>query len=319
MSNPNVNSDYNFSKSNQKKLNGLGTLFMVTTFIFLATSVFLFADNQKKSKTIVSTSTELSESAKRYTDLDAKYLAALAEIESYKGKSAELDSLLSVKEKYITTLRSNLNKEKKNRDLSDAEYKRQLVDLNSIVSDLNARVEELQRANTTLTGQRDSLGRDITQKASAITELQNANSALSQKVTVASLLIPTDLTGSAVLSKSSGKEKATSKASKAQTLKICFNVPENKVADAGEKIFFVRILSPEGSVLAIQSQGSGVLTAVETGEQIQYTTTAALDYAQQPKEVCSNWSQATPFAEGNYIAEIYQDGYLVGKTGFELK
>jgi len=292
---------------------------MITTILFLGAGIFLFADNQHKAKMITASTDEVTASENRYTDLDAKYTAALAEIESYKGKNASLDSVLSVKEKYILTLRSNLNKEKQNRDISDAEYKRQMNDLNSLVSDLNTKVDELQKQNVTLSTQKDSLGKDITQKATVISDLQTTNSTLTKKVTVASLLIPTDIDVKAVREKSSGKESETNRASKAQSLKVCFNVPENKVSDPGEKTFFVRILSPEGSVLAVESAGSGVFTSVESGDQVQYTNTATVNYDQQPKQLCSNWTQSTPFTVGHYTTEIYQDGYLVGKSGFDLK
>jgi len=300
-------------------LNGAGIFFLVTTILFLGAGIFLFADNQHKSKQIVASTNEVSASESRYTDLDTKYTAALAEIESYKGKNATLDSVLNVKEKYILTLRSNLSKEKKSREMSDAEYQRQMTDLNSMISDLSNKVDALSKENTRLSGQRDSLSKDITQKASAITDLQTTNTTLAKKVTVASLLIPSDITANAVREKSSGKESSTTRASKAQSLKVCFNVPENKVADPGEKTFFIRILAPDGTVLAVQSQGSGVFTSVESGDQVQYTNTATLNYDQTSKQVCSNWSQSTPLNAGHYSAEIYQDGYLVGKTAFDLK
>lgn len=306
-------------ESQKTKMSGMTLLLLITTIVFVGATIFLFADNQSKSKQLTAVTEEVSASEMRYTDLDAKYTAALSEIESFKGKNATLDSLLAVKERYILTLRSNLSNEKKSRSISEAEYKRQLSDLNSLVTDLNNKVQELQQQNQTLTGQRDSLGQEITQKASVIKDLESSNTELSKKVAVASLLIPSELTAAGTKAKSSGKEVETSKAGKTQTVKVCFNIPENKVAEPGEKAFFVRIISPEGSVLAVQSQGSGIFTSVETGEQMQYTTTAYVDYDNTPKQVCSNWSQSSGFASGHYLAEIYQDGYLVGKTSFDLK
>ena len=61
-------------------------------------------------------------------------------------------------------MRANLNKEKKNNQISDQEYKAHLNDLNMVVADLNAKVETLQKENVVLVNQKDSLGRDITQK-----------------------------------------------------------------------------------------------------------------------------------------------------------
>jgi peptidoglycan hydrolase CwlO-like protein len=320
MKDENLESTTYVTTERSRKLNGAGIFFLITTLAFLGAGIFLFADSNHKAKEMKTMNTELVASENRYADLDSKYTAVLGEIESYKGKNADLDSMLTIREKSIKDLRTNLNKEKKKRTLSEAEYKGQLENLNSMIVELNTKIEELQKTNSMLVVRTDSMRSDISQKQTMISELETNNSTLSQKVTVASLLIPSEIEVTGVRDKSNGKESETSRASKTQHLKVCFNIPENKVSGAGEKTFLVRILSPQGSVLAIQNQGSGTFTSVETKEQMQYSTTASVDYANQAKAgVCSMWSQSTPFAVGKYTAEIYQDGYLIGKQNFELK
>lgn len=103
------NSDTQTPASQKSKLSGMSILLLITTIVFVGATIFLFADNQSKSKQLSAVSEEVTASEKRYTDLDAKYTAALAEIESYKGKNSTLDSMLAVKERYILTLRANLN------------------------------------------------------------------------------------------------------------------------------------------------------------------------------------------------------------------
>src|SRR6185295_5608656 len=109
-----------------RKLNGAGIFFLITTLVFLGAGIFLFADSNHKAKEARTLNTELVASEKRYSDLDSKYTEALGEIESYKGKNAELDSMLSLREKSINDLRANLTKERKKRTLSEADYKGQL-------------------------------------------------------------------------------------------------------------------------------------------------------------------------------------------------
>jgi hypothetical protein len=142
---------------------------------------------------------------------------------------------------------------------------------------------------------------------------------LTQKVTIGSLLKPENIVATANFTKSSGKEVETAKAKKAQELKVCFDVPENKVADPGSKVMLVRIVTPEGVPLAVQDKGSGVFKSTESGQDQQYTTAATVDYKQERQSVCTNWSQNNAFEPGTYTAEIYQDGYLVGKKEFALK
>jgi len=310
---------YNSTRST-KKLNGAGMFFLFTTILLLGAGIFISADYAKKSKEANSLTTELSASEKRYTELDARYTVALADIESYRGKNATLDSLISMKEKSLLEMQANLKKERKQRQIGEKEYKLQLTDLNSLITGLTVKIDSLQRVNGILVVQKDSLGNDIYQKQTVISQLQTTNTSLSQKVTVASLLIPTHIEADGIHDKSNGKVSETNRASKAQHLRICFDVPQNKVAETGSKTFFIRILNPDGSVLAMDNQGSGVFTSVETGAQIQYTTSLTADYQQSSQAgLCAVWSQATPFQEGMYSAEIYQDGYLTGKQVLELK
>ena len=101
--------------------------------------------------------------------------------------------MLAEKEKSIVALQASLNKERKNGQLSTADYKKHLDELNVVITDLNMKLEALQKANATLTIQRDSLGTDIGFKQTAITDLTTTNTALTKKVTIASLLIPQEI------------------------------------------------------------------------------------------------------------------------------
>jgi len=320
MKDENIDSTSYSSTGRSKKLNGAGMFFLFTTILLLGAGIFISADYAKKSKEATALTTDLSASEKRYTELDARYTVALADIESYRGKNATLDSMLNMREKAILDMKANLGRERKQRQIGDKEYKQQLTDLSSLIAGLTVKIDSLQRVNGVLVVQKDSLGNDIYQKQTVITQLQTTNTSLSQKVTVASLLIPTRIDAEAVRDKSNGKVAETNRASKAQHLKVCFDVPQNKVAETGSKTFFVRILSPDGSVLAVDNQGSGVFTSLETGAQVQYTTSLTADYQQESQAgLCAVWSQTTPFQEGKYTAEIYQDGYLTGKQVLELK
>jgi len=319
MNDENFNSTTYVTEERPRKLNGAGIFFLVTTLVFLAAGIYLFADSNHKAKEAKTLNTELVSSEARYSDLDAKYTGALAEIESYKGKNAELDSMLSLREKSINELRTNLSKERKKRTLSEADYKGQLENLNTMIADLSTKIDELQKTNGILIVRTDSMRSDISQKQTMITDLETTNSSLSQKVTVASLLVPSNIEVTGVRDKSNGKESETSRASKAQHLKVCFSIPENKVADQGSKTFQVRILNPQGTVLAAQ-ESAGSFTSVETKEEMQYTTSTSVDYQNQAKsDVCTMWTPGSALSEGKYTAEIYQDGYLIGKQNFELK
>jgi hypothetical protein len=112
----------------------------------------------------------------------------------------------------------------------------------------------------------------------------------------------------------------TKSAKKVESIKVCFDIDENKVSEPGSKIFLLRIVSPEGVTLAVQSQGSGVFELADSGEKSQYTTKQEINYEQKKKNVCMYWEGAAGgFGKGTYTIEIYQDGYNTGTTTMELK
>ena len=100
---------------------------------------------------------------------------------------------------------------------------------------------------------------------------------------------------------------------------MCWEIPENDVADAGEKTFYVRIIGPEGTTLAIESDGSGVFKDANDGSPIQYSVTTTINYEQKATNACTYWTQTSPFSKGYYTVNIYQDGYLIGTQKLVLK
>ncbi len=310
----------NQNPEQRNRMAGVNIFYISALVVLLGASIYLFAANRTKENQRDVLTTQLNESNTRYADLDKQYEATLAEVASYKGQNATLDSIIDVKENQLKTFQAALAKAKKDRMISDADYKKQMEQLGSIVSDLTAQVEALQKDKTVLITRNDSLGRRVAEETVLTQNLSATNKVLTTKVTIASLLVPQNINAEALKERSNGKETTTSRASKATELRVCFDVGENKVADAGQKTFFARILGPDGVTIAVEDKGSGVFQMADTsnGEKA-FTTKQTIDYDQKPQNVCMFWKQTTAFSPGHYTAEIYQDGYFIGKSDFVLK
>ncbi len=302
----------------ENKGNGWGMFFIITTVVFLGLSIYLYVNNMRANRTGELLSTKVIDSESRYNDLDSRYTATLVDLENYRGKNAELDSMISLNEKTINDLQASLKKDRTNRQLNEAEYKKHLADLDVVVSDLNTKIEQLQKEKNMLLVAKDSMGNVITVNTIAISDLQNSNSKLNTKVTIASLLIPEEITISGITSKSNGNESTTMKAEKSDYLKICLNLPANKTADAGRKTFLIRIINPTGSLLS-ENDSSGIFVSVENNLQMQSTLASSIQYANQSQQACSMWKPKSALTKGMYTTQIYQDGYLIASQKFELK
>jgi predicted RNase H-like nuclease (RuvC/YqgF family) len=312
-------SEVRLNPDNQpRKQNNRTIFYIILILLLLGINIYLYVKYYQKSNQSQTLTEQVNSDSLRIADLDIKFQEALVSIESYKGQNAKLDSIIAIKEKEMMGFKSNLDAMKKKMKISDADYKKQVDNLQSVVDDLTAQIKDLSEKNQILITRNDSLGQSLAGQMTTNTELQSTNEQLSQKVSMASLLKPTSITATGVRGKSSGKESETDNAKKAEKIKICFDLPENQVADAGEKTFMIRIISPEGTTLAVQSSGSGTFEVAQSGEQRQYTTSTSVQYDQAPKNVCTYWQQTSPYAAGEYTVEIYQEGYLIGTQKFKL-
>lgn len=305
---------------NRQDANRSNVWYIVALVVLLCTGVYLLVANVNKSHENVALTTQIDQSNTRYADLDKQYSATLAEVASYKGQNATLDSIINVKEGQINSMRGQLAKAKKDRMISESDYKKQMAELNGIVSDLTAQVASLQNDKKVLLTQNDSLGKRVAEETVVTNNLTQTNSVLSKKVAIASLLTPQNLNVTGIKERRNGKEKTTERASKASAIRVCFDVGENKVADPGTKNFYARIIGPDGVTLAVQDLGSGVMkTAEDTSNAKAFTTKETINYDQKPQNVCMFWKQPTGYTPGSYSVELYQDGYFIGKSNFLLK
>lgn len=302
-----------------RRQNNRTIFYIILILLLLGINIYLYMKYYQKSTQSKALNEQVNSDSVRIADLDMKYQEALVSIESYKGQNAKLDSIIAVKEKELMGFKSNIDQLKKKMKISESDYKKQVDDLQSMVNDLATQIKDLQEKNQILITKNDSLGKTLATQLSTNEQLTSTNQVLTQKVSVASLLKPTSFKINGVRGKSSGKEVETENIKKVEKLKICFDLPENQVADAGQKTLYIRIIAPEGTTLAMQSSGSGTFQLNDTGEERQYTTAANIDYQQQAKTVCTYWQQTGPYSKGTYTGELYQDGYLTGTTKFELK
>ena len=103
-------------------------------------------------------------------------------------------------------------------------------------------------------------------------------------------------------------------------MKWCFDALENRVIEGGDETFYIRVIDPTGVAIATTSGGGGVLKLTD-GREVQYTTTTTAPFKNDMQNVCMTWDSKgnTTLAKGKYLIEIYNKGYLAGKSDFELK
>ena len=101
---------------------------------------------------------------------------------------------------------------------------------------------------------------------------------------------------------------------KAKQLKVTFTIPQNNSTPVGEKTLFVRITSPEGTVLGAHGSFSF------EGGNLPYTEKKTIEYTgQEIAGVTIYWNVNTALTPGDYTVEIFADNYRLTSRRFSIE
>lgn len=298
-----------------KKNNSL--IYWVVIIILLAGCIYLFmsknqmaeqnaATQQMQQQTFDSLKTE-------HATLEADFQAASAKIDQLVSQNSRMDSMLAGDKEAMAKLKGQIRSilSKRNATQAELDQARALIStLSDKTKEYEARIAELEKENTVLTGNNKVLTRE---RDSTVSQ----NIAMKQ---LASVLHASNIRMEAIRIRKNGKEKETSKAKKADVLRITFDIDENRIAESGTKTVYLRVMEPNGAVINDPAKGSGMITTSK-GDHLSYTLSKsiALTQNQPSKGIVVDWKQDGDYQRGAYKIEIYNDGYNIGGGQVELK
>lgn len=292
-------------------------IIIVALMLINAAALYLLFSETSKKNDVITQKTELETKFHTVTDtLDAKKM----ELEQFKGKSAELDSIITAKQDEIEKQKKQIANLFAKGKMNDAELKKakaMIAEYEASISDLQKKVDELTKANQQLTSANQQLTTDLNAEKQTTSQLSETNKGLSKKVELGSLLQLKNIEVVGIKKKGNGDDKVVKKIKQVASLRISFETGENKVLEPGNLSLYIRIINPKGETISVADQGSGTMTMASNGESIQYTKKADFEYTQSNKKIVVPWSTNIKDA-GTYKVEIYQSGYVVGMGSVSL-
>jgi predicted nucleic acid-binding Zn-ribbon protein len=242
--------------------------------------------------------------------LENDFEAMTFELDQFKGKNIQLDSLLEKANNDIAKQKQKIDKlVKENKDIDL--LKRQFAEMKAIRDGYRQQIDQLIKENKELRFANINLSQEVD-------DLNKTKKDLSQKVELASVLKAESIDVKALREKGKGKLEVTEKAKRVSRISTTFVVAENKVAPKGERDVVLRILKPDGYVLTDPNNASGNFTK-EDGRSSEFTLRKKIQYNNNREEVVFDWDQLEELKAGLYISEIYLDGKFMGNYKFNLK
>ena len=208
----------------------------------------------------------------------------------------------------------NAEKQSHNKDMaaSRAKIKKLEGEISTLKGIVRHYLEEIKRLGEENAGLKQEIAQ-VQQKnqqlSTQVTQATASNEQLTQTVKLAKKLNITGLSLNAYNKKGKKEKNIT----KARQLGVHFTVSPNSTAAPGMKTFYLRIISPEGSLLS----GGGSFKI--DGQSVQATASRNLEYANEEMSASIYWDVNTTLTPGDYTVEVFCDGYRLASRHFTMK
>ena len=291
-----------------KKNNRLKIIAGFLAIVLLGTLLYTIRLYQDKKETISALQQEKNLVEEDLTHLKSEYDKAILESNAM---SEELVTARDNIAKYIDSVQHM-----KADIASLSRYRRQVSVLQAEREKLLQQVDSLTQSNTLLAMQRDSTFVELEKQSVFNDSLIVQNTQLADALERGSALSLSRFSVDAVKKRSSGRLSSTSRAGSTDMFKVCFTIAANVMAEAGDRIFFIEVLDPQGNVLGNSSSKSN-----EEGASLMYSKATNFYYENNALDVCDYINKpAAEFQKGNYMVNVYDDNLkLLATSKFNLK
>ena len=189
------------------------------------------------------------------------------------------------------------------------ELQNEIKTLKNLMRHYVAVIDSLGKENEGLKIENQEIKQENRNLASRVSEETRKNANLSERMTLAEKLNITGLNLTALNKKGKNEKHVT----KAKQLMVTFTIPQNNSTPVGEKTLYIRITSPEGSLL-----GSAGTFSFEGGS-VAYTERKKIEYEGVEQYVTMYWNINTALNGGSYKVEVFADNYRLGSRNFTLE
>lgn len=207
-----------------------------------------------------------------------------------------------------------LIKKVRDRNYSVSKLKKETETLRKIMQGYVVTIDSLNQANIALQMERDAMAQQVSEVTERNDALERRQDNMEQIIEAGRVLQAMDLNPMAIRVTSTGSQRETSRAKRAEMIKTCFTLLENRIAEKGERNLFLEVIDPNGQLMP---PGDRAPVAMESG--VPASAARTLDYVGERMEACIFFTAAEPFVEGVYTVHLVDGGERIATTDLILR
>lgn len=190
-----------------------------------------------------------------------------------------------------------------------ARLKKELATVRDVLRTYIRQVDSLNQLNTALRDENSKIKNVLAQTNREVAGLQNEKASLTEKVAIAAQL---DATGISMIPLNK-RNKEAKKMKDCKQIQIRFTITKNVTASNGNRVIYVRIMTPSGTTL----NGGG--TFDYENRQLEYSMKKVIEYSGEEVTVNTYWNVAEFLSAGEYRVSIFADGSMIGSRTFNFQ
>lgn len=276
--------------------------------LFQVTSLKGDIDNARAENEQLQLTNEQLQLANEYESINSQF--AQYEDQAMRMEGDTILAKYNAAKNKIEQLLEELNSQKKKSQQRISQLQNEISTLRGLLRHYIAQIDSLGKENAGLRAENEEIKSQNQQLSSRVQEVSKTNATLSERMTLAEKLNVTGLS----LTPLRKNGKVEKNVTKAVQLMVTFTIPQNNSTPVGNKTIYVRITSPEGSLL-----GNAGTFAFDGGN-VPCTAKKNIEYTgEELAGVTIYWDVNTALTPGDYTVELFADNYRIASRHFTLK
>lgn len=241
-------------------------------------------------------------------DLDAR-------LDSTKSTAGMLQGELSTKLQEINRLRSEIatilkknNFKKEDLDLA----RKKSLELQQLVAELQNKNSSIEEEKKQISAVLDKVNYQVKDLENNVQKLDQENKVLTEKVSLASTFVASELKLSPVAVKND-KEQETTLTKKVSKLIVSLAL-QNNISDYETADVFVVVIQPNGKIVRNEDAWETYSIPLKNGSSITYTRKIRFEYQKGETKRLIFSLNPEEYMKGTYTMQVYHNGYLIGQV-----